>query len=175
MPLQYSVVLIHCQEKFNKKFILKFKRAYIGYQDEAVNNSNYICSVSTGYTVIPNLMTVWYRWLDTRYTSTANKQVFILQNTFIFIKGSVHEKLMGVQAYVEKYSIVVATNFTSICCVYKEKIDKNYSCRRTQNPYKFRKLQYSSRIIKNQFNSKQIIQILQRDIYNFFPTAFVYS
>ena len=64
-------------------------------------------------------------------------------------------------AYVEKYSMVIATNPTSICCVYKEKIVKEDSHRRTQRPQKFRKLQYSTRIVKNQFKSKQIIQILQ--------------
>ena len=33
--------------------------------------------------------------------------------------------------YVEKYSMVIATNLTSIYCVYKEKIVKNDSYRRT--------------------------------------------
>ena len=34
--------------------------------------------------------------------------------------------MKGVQAYVEKYSMVIATtNLTSNCCVYKEKIVKN--------------------------------------------------
>jgi len=36
-----------------------------------------------GYGVLPNLMTVWYKWLDTKYTSTANrvivKKVFLDQ------------------------------------------------------------------------------------------------
>ena len=44
--------------------------------------------------------------------------------------------------------IVIATNLTSICCVYKEKIAKNDSYRRTERPYKFRKLEYSTRIVK---------------------------
>jgi len=35
--------------------------------------------------------------------------------------------------YVEKYSMVIATNSISICCVYKEKIVKNDS-------YKFKLL-----------------------------------
>ena len=49
-------------------------------------------------------------------------------------------------------------SFTSICCVYKEKIVKKYSYRRTQRPYKFGKLQHLTRIVKkNQFNSEQII------------------
>ena len=38
------------------------------------------------------------------------------------LKGSVREKWKGVYAYVEKYSMVIATNFTSICRVYEEKI-----------------------------------------------------
>ena len=53
----------------------------------------------------------------------------------------------------------IATNLTSIGCVYKEKIVKNDSQRRTQRPYKFGKMQHSTRIVKNLFNSKQIIQI----------------
>ena len=32
--------------------------------------------------------------------------------------------MKGTQAYVEKYSMVISTNITSICCVYKEKIVK---------------------------------------------------
>ena len=42
------------------------------------------------------------------------------------------QKLKGVLADVEKVSMVIATNLTSICCVYKEKISKkNDSLRRT--------------------------------------------
>ena len=52
-------------------------------------------------------------------------------------------------------------NLTSICCVYKENFFKNDTYRRTLRPYKFRKLQYSTQIVKTQFNSKQIIQTLQ--------------
>ena len=37
-------------------------------------------------------------------------------------------------------------------------------------PYKFRNWQYLTRILKNQFNSKQIIQILQLIIINDFST-----
>ena len=49
-----------------------------------------------------------------------------------FLKG-IHliHKLKGVQAYVEKYSMVIAANLTSICCVYKEKIVNNDSYLRT--------------------------------------------
>ena len=32
--------------------------------------------------------------------------------------------MMGVWTYVEKYQHVIATNLSSICCVYKEKIVK---------------------------------------------------
>ena len=67
-------------------------------------------------------------------------------------------------AYVEKYSMVIATHLTSI----KERIVKNVLYRRTLRPFKFRKLLNSTRIVKNQFNSKQIIPILQPKIINFF-------
>ena len=40
------------------------------------------------------------------------------------LKGSII-KITGVLTYVEKYSMVIATNLTSICCVYEEKIVKN--------------------------------------------------
>ena len=36
---------------------------------------------------------------------------------FEILKGSVREKLKGVYAYVEKYSMVIATHLTSIFCV----------------------------------------------------------
>ena len=69
-----------------------------------------------------------------------------------------------------KYSIVIVTKLTSICCVNKEKIVINDSYRRTLHPYKFWKLQYSALIVKNQFNSKQIIQLLQPLIADCFST-----
>ena len=46
-----------------------------------------------------------------------------------------------VQAYGEKYSMVIKTNLTSICFVYKEKIAKD-------DLYKLRKLQYTTRFVK---------------------------
>ena len=68
--------------------------------------------------------------------------------TFFLLKGSVCEKWKGVKANVESNSIVIATNLTSIYCVYKEKIVKNDSYRRPKHPHKFRKLQDSTRILK---------------------------
>ena len=60
------------------------------------------------------------------------------------------QKLKGVFAENERgYKLTaIATNLTSVCCVYKEKIVKNDSYRRTYRPYKFRKLQHSTRIGK---------------------------
>ena len=56
--------------------------------------------------------------------------------------------------------MVIASNFTSICCVYREKIVKNNdSYRITQRPYKFRKSQYQTQIVHIQFNSRQILHI----------------
>ena len=42
----------------------------------------------------------------------------------------------------------IASNFTSICCVYKEKIKKNSSNWRLLSPYKFRKLQPTTQIFQ---------------------------
>ena len=50
----------------------------------------------------------------------------------------------------------------------KEKNVKSDACWRTLRPYKFRKLQHSTRIVKKSSNSKQIIQILQPIISIFF-------
>ena len=66
--------------------------------------------------------------------------------------------------------MVIATNLTPICCVYMEKIVKNDSYQITLRPYKFRKLQQSTQIVINHFNSKQIIQILQAIIIDNFST-----
>ena len=45
---------------------------------------------------------------------------------YFCIKGSVREKWKGgIGLDVQKYSMVIAANFTTICCVYKEKIVKN--------------------------------------------------
>ena len=81
-----------------------------------------------------------------------------------------NERGYKLKAYVEKLSMVIATNLTSICCFYKEKIFKNNSCRRTLRQNKFRKLQYTTQIVKNQFNFKQIIQILQPIAIDYFST-----
>ena len=52
--------------------------------------------------------------------------------------------------------MVIATNLTSILLrLFKEKIVKNDSYRRTYRPYKFRKLQYSTWIVKNECNFKK--------------------
>ena len=72
------------------------------------------------------------------------------------LKGSVREKWKGL------------FNLTSICCVCMEKIVKNDLTWRTYCPYKFRKLQYTTLIVKNQFNFKQIIQILQPIVIDYF-------
>ena len=62
--------------------------------------------------------------------------------------------------------------YTSICCVYKEKIVINNLYWRTQHPYKFRKLQYSDRTKINLIPNKSI-----HTTYNhrLFFDAFVYS
>ena len=51
--------------------------------------------------------------------------IVCLKGSILPLKGSIREKLKGVKAYGEKLLMVIATNFTSICCVYKKKILKN--------------------------------------------------
>ena len=42
-------------------------------------------------------------------------------------KGSVREKWKWVYDYCDKKALLIDTNVTSICCVYKEKIVKDVS------------------------------------------------
>ena len=60
------------------------------------------------------------------------------------LKGVFAKNEMGYRLNAIKKPLLIATNLTSICCVYKEKIVKNDSHRRTQRPYKFRKMQHST-------------------------------
>ena len=96
------------------------------------------------------------------------------QHYHLTLKGSVHKKWKGVWVYFVKQSMVITANLTSICCVYKEKIVKNdsYHVFRTQRPYKFRKLQYLTWIVKKLISNHS--EILQLIIIDFFD-AFVYS
>ena len=59
---------------------------------------------------------------------------------------------------------MITTNITFIWCVYKENFVENDLYWRTLRPCKFRKFQHSTRIVKNQFIFKQIIQISQTSI-----------
>ena len=49
----------------------------------------------------------------------------------LIIKGSVREKLKGLYAQCDKKALLIASNFSSICCVYKKKIVKDVSYRIT--------------------------------------------
>ena len=56
----------------------------------------------------------------------------------LIIKGSVREKLKGLYAQCDKKALLIATNLTSICCVYKEKIVKDVSFHFFANtPFKY--------------------------------------
>ena len=63
-----------------------------------------------------------------------------------FISGirAVHESLVEDGPSCDKKAHLIATNLTSICCVYKEKIVKDVSYRITSRPYKLRKLQHTT-------------------------------
>jgi len=83
-----------------------------------------------------------YMFETSRYTNLISWKVKIL--TFRQFWGSWRD-LKGVFAknrngYGDKLLMVIATNLTSICCVYEENIDKNDSCWRTYHRYIFRKL-----------------------------------
>ena len=51
-----------------------------------------------------------------------------------------------------KNTLLIATNLTSICCVYKEKIDKSDSYRIEYRPSQLRKLQFVKKLIYYQTN-----------------------
>jgi len=57
-------------------FIKKYTTAKQGKPSENLDSDKLQRFAILGYTVIPSIMTVWYRWLDTKYTSTATKVVF---------------------------------------------------------------------------------------------------
>ena len=61
------------------------------------------------------------------------------------LKGVFAKNERGYRLNAIKKALLIATNLTSICCVYKEKIVKNDSHQRTQRPYKFGKMQHSIR------------------------------
>ena len=46
----------------------------------------------------------------------------------IDLKGVFAKNERGYKAYDEEYVLLIATNLTSICCVYKEKIAENDLC-----------------------------------------------
>ena len=72
----------------------------------------------------------------------------------------------GYRLTVKKESLLIATDLTSICSVYKEKIVENDSYQRTkrivQIPFKFRKMQHSTRIV----NKSILFQTNHSDITN---------
>ena len=64
-------------------------------------------------------------------------------NDCLFLKG-VFAKNERVYRLNDKKALLIATNLTSICCVYKEKIVKDISYRITWRSYKLRKLQHTT-------------------------------
>ena len=65
-------------------------------------------------------------------------------NDCLFLKGvfAKNERVYRLNAI--KKTLLIATNLTSICCIYKEKIVKNDYYRRTYCPYELRKLQHTT-------------------------------
>ncbi|XP_023326035.1 mpv17-like protein, partial [Eurytemora carolleeae] len=67
---------LFCTAELTQQIILKkYMPSQQGSETEEIDTDKLKRFAILGYTVIPNLMTVWYRWLDTRYTSTANKVI----------------------------------------------------------------------------------------------------
>ena len=80
------------------------------------------------------------------------------------VKGSVREKQKGHRLRAINNRFLIASNLTSICCIYKEKL------KRTSHIEKYIQIEkietYDRK--KNQVNVKQIIQILNPIIVDYF-------
>ena len=79
------------------------------------------------------------------------------------LKGVFTKNERGYMASVEKYSIVIYTNLSSICCVYRRKLLKtNHTEVNSVHSIQIWKISiFNSDPKKKLFDSKQIIQILQ--------------
>ena len=64
------------------------------------------------------------------------------------LKGVFAKNERGYRPNAIKKRFMIATNLTSICCVYKEKIVQDVSYRITWRPYKLRKLQHATKTVK---------------------------
>jgi len=80
--------------------------------------------------------------------------------------------MKGGIGFVEKYSFVIATNLTSICCVIRRKLLKtNHTELKNVASTQIQKVEiFDSDRKKNQFNSKQIILIFQTIVIDNFTT-----
>jgi len=75
---------LFCSAELSQQIFLKiYTPSSQGKPTEELDTDKLKHLAILGYGVLPNLMTVWYKWLDTKYTSTANrvivKKVFLDQ------------------------------------------------------------------------------------------------
>ena len=123
----YSKVLIF---KLCNKFILK-KWKKKQYKNDRYHRFGIIFDLERKYLQKRRKLTI--KWRHNSMLDTLLYNLKLCSKTWII-------------NFAEK-ALLIATNLTSLCYVYKEKIVKNYSGWRTQSPYKLRKLQHSTRIV----------------------------
>ena len=88
---------------------------------------------------------------------------------------SVRQKIKGILAYVEKFSMVIATNLTFIVASIRRKWLKTTHTE-VRSIYKnSESCNIRLRSLKNQFHFKQIIQILQPIIIDFVRLQLVFT
>ncbi len=123
----------------------------------------YLYSVYTALGIPSRLWQEWenksnqlnYNWIKMK--NTFSDRGSWSQNTNVLIpflsnlKGRIWEKLKAyvekLKAYVEKHlMVIITTNLTSICCVKRRNFLK--TTQTEERPYTFRKLKYSTRIVK---------------------------
>ena len=89
---------------------------------------------------------------------------FLLRNiciyyrrTLFLLKGRVREKLKRIKAYVEKYSMVIASNLTSIWCVYR-KLLKTTHCDFMQKSMRIRAVKSKPKALRH-FKVNPVLKI----------------
>jgi len=80
---------LFCSAELSQQLILrKYTPASQGKETLPLDTTKLQRYAVLGYTIIPNIMTVWYRWLDTRYTATTTSVIVkkvVLDQTFLTI------------------------------------------------------------------------------------------
>jgi len=79
-----------------------------------------------GYTIIPNIMTVWYKWLDTKYTATTTRVIVkkvVLDQVFLtipvlFIFFTAMSYWEGKQDITQEFREKFAKTFATSCAFW---------------------------------------------------------